>query len=72
MRSEWGRFLSRLLASIDELNTPEMDYDDYPYSNPRNDVWDTQGRDADVKNDFLAFPKSASWTVDKFWLSSGG
>lgn len=40
MRSEWGRFLSRLLASIDELKTPEMDHDDYPYSNPRNDVWD--------------------------------
>lgn len=40
MRSEWERFLSRLLASIDELNTPETDHDDYPYSNPRNDVWD--------------------------------
>lgn len=40
MRSEWGRSLSRLLASIDELKTPEMDHDDYPYSNPRNDVWD--------------------------------
>ena len=40
MRSEWGRFLSRLLASIDELNTPETDHDDYPYSNPRNDIWD--------------------------------
>ena len=38
MRSERGRFLSRLLASIDELKTPEMDHDDYPYSNPRNDV----------------------------------
>ena len=30
--------MSRLLASIDELNTPEMDHDDYPYNNPRNDV----------------------------------
>lgn len=51
-----------------------MDHDDYPSRKPRNDVWDdhTQERDADVKKDFLAFPKSACWTVDKFWLSSGG
>lgn len=78
MQTEWGGFLSRLLASIDDLNTPRwiMMFTDPLVSQEMMSemiIWIcARAWCRCEKKKILAFSKQGCWTVDKFRLWCGG